>query len=173
MLNNKTLVHSNSSTWKIDFQWKKEEAQAALRRCSCRKVFSKIYSKFTGEHPCRSVISINLLCKFIEITLQHGCSPVNLLYNFRTSFYKNTSRGLLEKKCITQKGLNFLQLHFLPTLAAERWADSGFFHSKNIDFKFSICLFKIPKSNNNYEFHNQKTFVFLVIPVILSRILPY
>ena len=26
-------------------------------------------SKFTGEHPCRSVISIKSLCNFIEIAL--------------------------------------------------------------------------------------------------------
>ena len=32
---------------------------------------------------------------FIEITLQHGCSPVNLLHIFRTHFPKNTSQGLL------------------------------------------------------------------------------
>ena len=44
----------------------------------------KICFKFTGEHPCRRVVSITLLCKFIEITLRHGCSPVNLLYIFRT-----------------------------------------------------------------------------------------
>ena len=55
----------------------------------------KIYSKFTETHPCRSVISIKLLCNFIEISLQHGCSPVNLLYIFRTSFPKNTSGRLL------------------------------------------------------------------------------
>ena len=42
----------------------------------------KICSKFTGEHPCRSVISIKLLCNFIKITLRHGCSPVNLLHIF-------------------------------------------------------------------------------------------
>ena len=36
----------------------------------------KILSKFTGEHPCRRVISIKLLCNFIEITLYHGCSSV-------------------------------------------------------------------------------------------------
>ena len=30
------------------------------------KVILKICSKFTGEHPCRSVISIKLLCDFIE-----------------------------------------------------------------------------------------------------------
>ena len=48
----------------------------------------------TREHPCRSVISTTLLSNFIEITLRHGCSPVNLLHIFRTSFTKNTS-GLL------------------------------------------------------------------------------
>ena len=40
----------------------------------------KICSKFTGEHPCRIVISIKLACNFIEITLRHGCLSVNLLY---------------------------------------------------------------------------------------------
>ena len=46
--------------------------------------------RFTGEHPCRSVISKKLLCNFIEITLRHGCHSVNLLHIFRTPFYKNT-----------------------------------------------------------------------------------
>ena len=55
----------------------------------------KICSKFTGEHQCRSVISIKLLCNSIEITLQHGCSPVNLQHIFRTPFSRNTSGWLL------------------------------------------------------------------------------
>ena len=37
-----------------------------------RKGVPKICSKFTGEHPCRSVISIKLFCNFIEITPRHG-----------------------------------------------------------------------------------------------------
>ena len=45
--------------------------------------------------PCREAISINLLCNFIEVTLRHGCSPVNLLHIFRTPFLKNTSGWLL------------------------------------------------------------------------------
>ena len=40
------------------------------------KVVLEICSKFTGEHPCRSAISIKLQSNFIEITLQHGCFPV-------------------------------------------------------------------------------------------------
>ena len=58
----------------------------------------EICGKFTGEHPSRSVISINLLCNFVEITLRRGCSPVNLLQIFRTPFTKNTSGRLLLDK---------------------------------------------------------------------------
>ena len=38
----------------------------------------KLSSTLTEEYPCRSVISIKLQSNFIEITLWHGCSPVNL-----------------------------------------------------------------------------------------------
>ena len=58
----------------------------------------KIYSKFIGEHPCRSAISIKLICNFIEIVPGHGCSPVNLLLIFRTPFLNNTSGRLLLEK---------------------------------------------------------------------------
>ena len=60
-----------------------------------RKGVLKICSKLTGEHPCRSVISIKLQSNFIEMALWHGCSPVNLLHIFRTPFSRNTSRLLL------------------------------------------------------------------------------
>ena len=53
-------------------------------------------SKFTGEHPCQSVISIKMQSDFIEIALWHGCSPVNLLHIFGTPFPKSTSRPLLQ-----------------------------------------------------------------------------
>ena len=52
-----------------------------------RKVVLKICSKFTGDHPCRSVISIEFA--------RHGCSPVDLLHILRTPFPKNTSGRLL------------------------------------------------------------------------------
>ena len=55
----------------------------------------KICRKFTGEHTCRTVISIKLQSNFIETTFRHGYSPVNLLHISRKRFYKNTSRGLL------------------------------------------------------------------------------
>ena len=59
-----------------------------------RKGVQKKCSKFTGGHPCRSVISIKLQSNFLEITLRHGCSPVHLAHIFRTPFPKNTSVGL-------------------------------------------------------------------------------
>ena len=37
----------------------------------------------------------SLLCNFIEITLRHGCSPVNLMHVLRTPFLKKTSGRLL------------------------------------------------------------------------------
>ena len=39
----------------------------------------------------------DLQSNFIEITLQHGCSPVNLLHIFRILLPKSTSGGLLLK----------------------------------------------------------------------------
>ena len=54
----------------------------------------KICSKFTGEHPCRSAIPIQLLCNFIEIAFRHECSPVTLQNIFRTPFLRNTSGWL-------------------------------------------------------------------------------
>ena len=55
----------------------------------------KISSRFTEEQPCGSVISVRLRSIFIEITLRHGCSPVNLLHIFRTPFFGTTSGWLL------------------------------------------------------------------------------
>ena len=60
-----------------------------------RKGVPKTCSKFTGEHPCRSAISIKFQSNFIEIALRLGCSPVNLLNISRIPFPRNTSGWLL------------------------------------------------------------------------------
>ena len=52
-----------------------------------QKGIMKTSSKFTGEHPCQSVIP--------HFTLRHGGSAANLLHIFRTPFPKNKSGGLL------------------------------------------------------------------------------
>ena len=58
----------------------------------------KICNTFTREHPCWSVISvisIKLQGNFIEITLRHGGSPVNVMHIFRILFPKNICGRLL------------------------------------------------------------------------------
>ena len=63
----------------------------------------KICSKFTGEHPCRSVITIKLQSNFIETTLRHESSPVNMLHIFRTPFPKNIFGWLILVKIYKEK----------------------------------------------------------------------
>ena len=58
---------------------RKRKSRSSYPEVSLVKGVLKICSKFTGEHSCRSMISIKLQSNVIEITLQHGCSPVNLL----------------------------------------------------------------------------------------------
>ena len=53
----------------------------------------RICSKFTGEYPCRSAISIKPLSNFIEITLLHGCSPVNVLHIVEHLFLRTSLDG--------------------------------------------------------------------------------
>ena len=55
--------------------------------------FTKNVDDFDGN------IVLNDLSNFIEITLGHGCSPVNLLHIFRIPFPKNTSGRLLLTFC--------------------------------------------------------------------------
>ena len=90
---NLILLRNNSKTKTI--QVRRSYLEVFLVKGFLVKGVLKIYNKFTGEHPCRSVISVKLLCNFIEITLRHGCSRVNLLHIFRTPFIKNTSEWLL------------------------------------------------------------------------------
>ena len=66
--------------------------QLSARSCPpevlLQKDVLKIHNKLTGKHLYQSMISIKLQGNFIEITLRYGCSAVNLLYIFRTSFRK-------------------------------------------------------------------------------------
>ena len=95
------MQHKQSATWKNCNMWGvQQKKNAKQKHCNdrsshpevfLRKDVLKICSKFTGEHPCRSAISI----KFLEIAFRQGCLPVNLLHIFRTPFPKNTSGRLL------------------------------------------------------------------------------
>ena len=90
----------------------------------------KIWSKFTGEHPCSSV-------SLIHCTSPYGCSPV--MYKiccmpvFRTHFSKNTSGWLLLiyrlfstfSSCIW-KGVN---LHVVETKWGKRFSQKFSWHA--------------------------------------------
>ena len=70
-------------------------SRSSLSRVVLGKGVLKICTKFTGEHPYCSAISIKSQSDFTEIALRHGSSPVNLVHVFRILFSKNTSGGLL------------------------------------------------------------------------------
>ena len=89
------FIDLNLASFLESMNFQLSEKQKQPSRGVLSKRCSETCSKFTGEHPCRSVISIKLFCNFIKITLRHGCSPVNLLHIFRTPFLKNTSGRLL------------------------------------------------------------------------------
>ena len=90
-----TILINNSSNLSILRNLLQHKNRSSHPGLFLRKRVLKICSKFTGKHPCRSVISIKLLSSFIEITLQHRCSPESLLHIFKTPFPRNTSVWLL------------------------------------------------------------------------------
>ena len=85
------------------------------------KSILKICSKFKGENPCRSVISIKLQSNFIETTLRHGCSPLNLLHIFKTLFLKNTS-GWLLLNAVTVLHKSYNQRSIQSSVKYLRWS---------------------------------------------------
>ena len=96
------------------------QVQKQLPKVFLLKRVLKICSKYTGEHTCRSVISIKLQSNLIKITLRHGCSPVNLLHIFRKPFSRNTSWWLLLQEAI--KGSYFQELLQILLSKFFRWS---------------------------------------------------
>ena len=68
------VYNSSKVTWRFD--------NMILQKQPLRGVLKKRCSENMQEN------------NFIEITLRHGCSPVNFLHIFRTPFLKNTSEWL-------------------------------------------------------------------------------
>ena len=99
-------LNSKDKIGKINLNY--DYLEAAIERCSQKKMFWKYAANSQEKRPCRSKISIKLESNFIEITLGHGCSPVNLLHIFRAPFLKNTS-GRLLLNIASDRGLEFLK----------------------------------------------------------------
>ena len=79
------------------FKIQKQPSRGVLRK-RCPENMQEIYRRTPMSK-----------CDFSKVALQfrHGCSPVNLLHIFRTSFLKNTSGGLLLKILLTHFGRVF------------------------------------------------------------------
>ena len=91
------LLTFGSQNWNMEnfFKILRANLRSSHQEVFLGKRILKICSKFTGQHTCQSVISIKLQSIFTEITIRHGCSPVNLLHIFRAAFLKNISWWLL------------------------------------------------------------------------------
>ena len=72
-----------------------KRTEAALQRCSYKKVFWKYLANLLEN----THVEVWYQSSFIEITLRHGCSPLNLQHFFRAPFPKNTFGGL-HLKCL-------------------------------------------------------------------------
>ena len=72
-----------------------------MKRCSGNT--QQIYR----EHPYRSMISIKLLCNFMEITLRNGFSPVYLLHIFRTTFLRTSMEGYFWRIMKSYSGISW------------------------------------------------------------------
>ena len=103
----------------------------------------KICSKFTGEHRCRSAISIKSQSNFIEIALWHGCSPVNLQNIFRTPFLKNTS-GRLLLILFSKKKSELVPLRFI--------SHSKLYNDKNVLQDIKVKVKKVHGIERNVVF---------------------
>ena len=74
----------------VELYIQKQPSRRVLKK-RCSEKIQKIHTRTSMP----SVISIKLLCNFIEIVLPHGCSPINLMHIFRTPFPETTSGWLL------------------------------------------------------------------------------
>ena len=83
--------------------------------------------------PPRSAISIELQSNFIEIAIQYGYSPINLLQIFRTSFSKKKGCFcLLKKRSIKDISLRTFQKR---TFEATRYKAPGDLRVENVKNK--------------------------------------
>ena len=139
--------------------------QKQLPRGVLRKGVSELFCKFTGEQPCRSLISIELLCNFTKIALWHGCSPEDLLHIFRAPFPKNTSGRLLMTVLLCD--ISFLYYHAkiskrilnLDQILWERWNiiqptnSMTSYHMITLQIKNSIVQFLLRLQSLNMTGH--------------------
>ena len=129
-----------------------------------RKGALKTCNKFTGEHSCRSVISINLQSNFIEITFRHDYSLVKLLHIFRPPFFKNTSGALLLKIVVI---IFFLSSQYYISIPPENITKTftGGLTKCNIGSK---CV-----RNRSFDPQREMMIILVWIPTIITKSLQW
>ena len=89
-----------------------------------------------------------ILCNFIEIALRHGCSPVNLLHIFRTSFPKKISGGLL----LTMRIIGSKLLRDKPKPLLKKKPYPNIFYSPETQFKKTFKILTVlPCHKNSFK----------------------
>ena len=73
--------------------WKQDQKQPS--KCVIKKRCSENMQQIYRRTPMPKCDFNNVVSNFIEISLRHGCSPVNLLHIFSSPFPMNTSGRLL------------------------------------------------------------------------------
>ena len=110
--------------------------------------------------------SIKLQSNFIiEIKFWHGCSPVNLLYIFRTPFAKNTSGGLLLDIHVKSRSCMF-SVSLVPLSKSYIY----WVHLSTNTIMNDVAIF-----NSITKYTNETTYILLsmlpLVPSIVSQIL--
>ena len=67
--------------------------ETALHRCSYKRCFENMQQIYRRT-PMPKCDFNKVALQSLEITLRHGCSPVNLLHIFKTPFSKNISGSI-------------------------------------------------------------------------------
>ena len=94
--------------------------------------------KYSFQHPCWSVVSLKLLCNFIETAFGFGCSLMKLLYIFRAAFYKNTlGKLLLHLFVIGKLVLLIYWKRQMSKYPAEKWMSFALY----ISVLYLYCIF--------------------------------
>ena len=88
-----------------------------------------------------------LQSNFIEITLRHGCSPVNLLHIFRTLFPKNTSGWLL----LNINVLDFENNKMVEEILNQKWLQQEINPLKSHEIKQLLLMISPHKYVRKYS----------------------
>ena len=105
------------------------------------KRYSENVQQIYIEYSCQSVISIKLLCKFIETKLWHEWSPVNLLYILQNTFLQKHFWGIA-----SEIYAGVVHRYVVPNVTSslshkseQKISDFDLFRSINIVDEFSNC----------------------------------